>query len=271
MINPKWDARGARARTLQALYPFADEGLAFYANVAASLQSLYADYERRLGSHIVRRLPGMLRGELDLPLLIPRFPELLSVVAQKAPQPLRACADQLRNAGEARWKDSLPKLWEAAAPGECTLEPAEALLCWIFLQPYAEYLADHTQPFAINSTPSRCPLCNSLPIAGVLRPEGDGAKRSLICSLCAHEWAYRRLVCAACGEEDVTKLVVYTAPNFPHVRVEACDSCRHYIKTIDLTKDGHAIPVVDELATIPLNLWAAEQGYSKLQLNLLGL
>ena len=44
-----------------------------------------------------------------------------------------------------------------------------------------------------------------------------------------------------------------------------------YIKTVDLTKYGLAIPVVDELATIPLNLWAQENGYTKLQLNLLGM
>jgi FdhE protein len=53
--------------------------------------------------------------------------------------------------------------------------------------------------------------------------------------------------------------------------VEACDTCRHYIKTVDLTKDGHAVPVVDELATMPLNLWAQQHGYVKLQANLLGI
>ena len=57
----------------------------------------------------------------------------------------------------------------------------------------------------------------------------------------------------------------------PHLRVDSCDSCRHYIKTVDLTKNGHAVPVVDELATIPLNLWAHEHGYVKLKTNLLGI
>jgi len=66
-------------------------------------------------------------------------------------------------------------------------------------------------------------------------------------------------------------LPVYTASQFEHVRVEACDSCKSYIKTIDLTKNGYAVPIVDELATIPLTLWAQERGYSKLQPNLLGL
>jgi formate dehydrogenase maturation protein FdhE len=31
------------------------------------------------------------------------------------------------------------------------------------------------------------------------------------------------------------------------------------------------VPVVDELATIPLNLWAQQHGYVKLQPNLLGI
>ena len=93
----------------------------------------------------------------------------------------------------------------------------------------------------------------------------------MICSLCATEWDYRRVVCPACGEQDDHKLAVYTAKEFSHVRVEACDACHSYIKTVDLTKDGHAVPVVDELATIPLNLWAAEHGYLKLQNNFLGI
>jgi FdhE protein len=78
-------------------------------------------------------------------------------------------------------------------------------------------------------------------------------------------------LCPACGEEDVHKLAVYTAKEVSHVRVEACEACHSYIKTVDLTKDGHAVPVVDELATIPLNLWATEQGYLKLQNNFLGI
>jgi formate dehydrogenase maturation protein FdhE len=69
----------------------------------------------------------------------------------------------------------------------------------------------------------------------------------------------------------VEKLAVYTAAEFNHVRVEGCDTCHHYIKTVDLTKNGLAVPVVDELATIPLNLWAQEHGFVKLRTNLLGI
>jgi FdhE protein len=64
---------------------------------------------------------------------------------------------------------------------------------------------------------------------------------------------------------------VYTASDFDYVRVEACDSCRGYIKAIDLTKNGLAVPVVDELATVALDVWAGEKGYIKLMPNLLAL
>jgi FdhE protein len=38
-----------------------------------------------------------------------------------------------------------------------------------------------------------------------------------------------------------------------------------------LTKNGLAVPVIDEVATLSLDLWAQQQGYRKLQPNLFGL
>jgi FdhE protein len=65
-------------------------------------------------------------------------------------------------------------------------------------------------------------------------------------------------------------LPVYVAEQFPQVRVEACETCKFYLQTVDLTKDGSAVPLVDDLAAIPLTLWAHQHGYSRLQPNLLG-
>jgi FdhE protein len=100
---------------------------------------------------------------------------------------------------------------------------------------------------------------------------GDGGQRSLVCSFCLAEWEFRRIVCPGCGEENHAKLPVYTAEELKHVRVEGCDSCRSYIKTVDMTKSGLAEPIVDEMAAIPLDLWAQKQGYTKLQTNLMQL
>ena len=69
---------------------------------------------------------------------------------------------------------------------------------------------------------------------------------------------------------SVTRLCVYTAQWFEYVRVEACETCRSYLKTIDLTKNGLALPEVDDLASIPLTLWAEDNSYEAIAGNVLG-
>ena len=81
----------------------------------------------------------------------------------------------------------------------------------------------------------------------MLREAGHGAKRSLLCGLCLTEWPSMRLVCAGCSESQFEKLPVFRADEYDAVRVDACESCRTYIKTIDLTGMGAAVPVVDDL------------------------
>jgi len=271
MKNGKWDVRIARAHELASTHPPAAEGLRFYEHIAHSQKSLYAELEAECGTVKEQRLPGSLRDELDLFLLLPRLGPFLSVVEKNAPAPLAQSASKLRTSGVNLWEKVLIGFWDASPGKPAILDPAQSLLSWIFLQPYAEYLADYSLHPPLHATPPLCPLCSSKPQVGVLRTEGDGGKRSLICALCSHEWEFRRIVCPACGEEDVHKLAVYSAKELAHVRVEACDTCHSYIKTIDLTKEGRAVPVVDELATIPLNLWAADHGYTKLHMNLLGI
>jgi formate dehydrogenase maturation protein FdhE len=115
------------------------------------------------------------------------------------------------------------------------------------------------------------PCTEHAPLCSVLRPEGEGGKRFLLCAVCSAEWEFNRVRCPACGNEDKDTLPVYTADEFPHIRIEACDKCRIYLKSIDLTKNGLAVPEVDEIASVSLDLWAADQGYTKLRPNLLGL
>jgi FdhE protein len=105
----------------------------------------------------------------------------------------------------------------------------------------------------------------------VLRPQGDGAARWLLCSFCLAEWEFRRIVCPACGEENDRSLPVYTASEFDYIRVDCCDTCKTYIKTVDLTKNGLAEPVVDEIAAAALDLWVQQHGYAKLQPNVVGM
>ena len=276
MIASKWERRIQRAEELTAAHPFAAEVLQFYRHIAGFQKALYAylessRIEQAHAHESNHRAAGSLPEHLNLPLLLPRFPEFLATVEKVAPQPLAQPAARLKAQGKNQWEALFKSHWQSAPSFQPTSEHTEGLLAWMFLQPYAEYLADRSELAPRNQTLAVCPFCSGKPVVGVLRPEGDGAKRSLICSMCSTEWNYGRIVCPACGEQTVEKLAIYTASQFPEVRVEACDTCHYYIKTVDLTKNGRAVPVVDELATIPLNLWAQEHQYIKLQPNLLGI
>jgi FdhE protein len=270
VILPKWDRRIQRAEELETTYTFASEVLRFYKRLAGFQKAVYSRFEAASTKRPAEKLSGVFRHDLNLTVLLPIFPKFLSDIEAIAPQPIAQSARDLGSQQAGKWQNVLTSTW-AASDFQPAPDKPEALLAWLFLQPYAEYLADYGEKAPSNGMHAVCPRCSGKPQVGVLRQEGDGAKRSLICSLCSTEWAYGRIVCPACDEEDVDRLAIYTAAQFNHVRVEGCDSCGHYIKTVDLTRNGLAMPVVDELATIPLNLWAQEHGYTKLQTNLLGI
>jgi FdhE protein len=266
MKRSKWDQRIQRADELAAAYPFAAEVLQFYKRVAGFQKGLYAYLEGACGNG-----SGLFHEDLNLHLLLPKFPEFLCFAATIAPHPIAQSARHLSPQRAGQWQDLLTSYWRTAPDFQPTPGDSEPLLAWLFLQPYAEHLADRSERIPRNETLAVCPFCSAKPLVGALRPEGDGGKRSLICSKCSTEWTFRRIGCPACGEETVQKLAIYTASQFQHVRIEACDTCHYYIKTVDLTKNGHAVPLVDELATMPLNLWAQEHQYVKLQANFLGI
>jgi len=284
MIDTKWDRRVRRASELASSYPYSAEGLNYYARVATFQKSLYAEIQRALADSSKISSDRPLRDELDLFLLLPHFAGFLSVIQRIAPLPLAQAAESLAQKGPAGWQGAIEEFWHGESELPAIVDDAEQaqgadflgatypdrLLAWVFLQPYAEYLADHREIASGDGTPSTCPLCGGKPVVGVLRSEGDGAKKSLVCMLCAHEWTFRRIYCPACGEEREPQMAFYSAPEIAHVRVDVCDTCHTYLKSVDLTKTGLAVPVVDELATIPLDLWAREHGYVKLQINLLG-
>jgi formate dehydrogenase accessory protein FdhE len=281
MTKSKWDRRIRRATELASSYPFAAEGLRFYARVAEFQKKLYSEIQSALAGSPVISADRPLRDELDLFLLLPRFPEFLSLIQQIAPAPLSKTAIRLEEQGPAGWQHAIEDFWHTEPVSAAALDGSfggddadtpnsDQALAWIFLQPYAEYLADFRGSAIVDGTPSTCPICGGRPVVAVLRSENDGAKKSLICMLCAHEWNFRRIYCPACGEEREPQMAFYSAPGIAHVRVDVCDTCHTYLKSIDLTKTGLAVPVVDELATLPLDLWAREHGYVKLQMNLLG-
>lgn len=185
---------------------------------------------------------------------------LLRLAVRHAPRELAESAEGLLRA---------PEQWPALLQRELT-DAAHAFFAEVLLQPGLEEAARCAAKTAAGASNS-CPYCASPPLLAILRPEGEGGKRSLLCGRCFTEWEFRRLLCPSCGEEGQNKLAVFTAQEFPNIRVEACDTCRRYLKAIDLTRNGRAVPEVDELASVSLDLWAEGQGYEKMQPNLFGM
>lgn len=120
-----------------------------------------------------------------------------------------------------------------------------------------------------------CPVCAGLPQLAYHAISGEAlvtAPRYLLCSRCAHSWAFPRMVCPGCGCQDTARLQIYAdTERFPSLRIDTCDACSGYLVTVDLAKDPAAVPVVDEIAALPLDLYAQERGFHKITANLMGI
>jgi formate dehydrogenase maturation protein FdhE len=268
MAVSQWQRRIQRAQDLAGKYPFAAEMLGFYIHVAR--------FQEDLHRHLGTASPRHAQTDSELAALSPdqlenlssRFDSFLSIAEAHGPKALSELSRELRARGYSFYPDLLQHAWTTT-----TNSPADApgLLAMAFLQPYAELLRSRASLQPVSTAHAVCPFCLRKPGFGVLRQMGDGGARSMVCSFCLAEWDFRRIICPGCGEENNKNLPVFTASEFDYIRVECCDACKTYIKSIDLTKDGHAEPLVDELASAPLDLWAREHGYTKLQSNLLGM
>jgi FdhE protein len=255
MSELSWDLRIARASELLNKTPAVSELLGFYQRLARFQKNVYQAVASSAGH--------------DVSVLLRHFPAFLALIREAGSPSLKEAARAVEQASEEERLDLLSAFWQHEV--ETRDLPTEyGFFARALLQPYAEYLAERTNS-STEASPPLCPFCGSKPQLAVLRPEGDGGKRFLLCSLCGTEWFFRRLLCPNCAEENKEKLPVFTAAEFDYVRLDACDTCHTYIKSIDLTKNGKAIPVVDELATLSLNLWAQENNYQKLQPNLFGI
>jgi len=108
-------------------------------------------------------------------------------------------------------------------------------------------------------THAHCALCGSEPDLAVITP---AAERHLICGRCALRWKFEPLTCPYCRNSDRARITSFATPDGQY-RVYACDECRRYLKAYD---GRHAtrpvMPIVDNVATLPLDAYAMQRGYS---------
>ena len=229
-----WELRAARARLLADRYSATREILVFYSGLA--------EWQGKVS--------GQARTTAEL---VEFLPSLLDLVAQTGPALLGRAALEL-NPGQGLVL--VEEYWDRRAPAPPFDFFARALL----------------QPYTASLPPSQeCPWCRQPPQLGCLRPQGEGLALDIVCSLCLRRRPFPRSRCPGCDESSEARLPSFSAPEFLHLRLQACDTCRAYLPMVDMARDPLAVPEVDELAGLPLDIWAAEQGYHKLQPNLAGI
>ncbi|MCD4804741.1 MAG: formate dehydrogenase accessory protein FdhE [Desulfobacterales bacterium] len=103
-----------------------------------------------------------------------------------------------------------------------------------------------------------CPVCGSPPAISILRGEGE---RFLFCSFCDHEWHSQRIYCPFCENKDQKTLHYFFSEEEEEYRVDVCDQCRRYIKTIDTRKIKRPVyPFIEQVTTLHLDMLAQNQG-----------
>jgi FdhE protein len=110
-----------------------------------------------------------------------------------------------------------------------------------------------------------CPICGSEPYIAELKNEGgsEGA-RFLVCSSCNFEWRFNRLNCPFCENGDHKKLrYFYTEKEGRAYRVDVCEKCKRYIKTVDTNEVGEVMPLLEDIGTLHLDVLAQDEGYTK--------
>lgn len=204
--------------------------------------------------------------------LIPKLLELLAESGGEAAKAAKAIAAALAPGGGldpeellnalASGDDTLFGPWREAFPGA---PRALDFVATCALLPGLCAAAQKLAPLLPENLPHEhgaCPVCGSLPYLTVLR--GKEGRRMAVCSFCAHEYRVRRIACAYCDEGEQKKLKLFQVAEYPGARVDVCESCRMYVKTLDYRElDRDYLPPLDDMATVALDVLAQRQGYSR--------
>lgn len=128
------------------------------------------------------------------------------------------------------------------------------------MRPFLSRCAEVLQQRNVLSTWTHphCALCGGEPDLAVITPAAD---RLLICSRCTLRWKFEPLTCPYCRNGDRTRITSF-ATSDGRYRVYGCDVCRRYLKAYDARRASRPVmPVVDGVATLPLDAAAIQRGY----------
>jgi FdhE protein len=277
-VSP-WPGRRLRAEALRDRHPFAAELLTLYLALLPLQEDAWETARERPPRP--EELPRWAAARV--------LPGVVEATVAAGPATLGHAA---RNRLAERAAGDALAGWLAGAE----LDPVDRYLARASLGPVLEALGQRAGAACAHGRDGeeggRCPCCGGLPQLSCLASSGQSlvsGPRSLLCAGCGSSWKFSRSVCPACGESGEEQLRVYAEelegpvsgngdgkgdgdgqPVFPHLRIAACSSCSRYLIEVDMARDARAVPEVDELSALPLDLYAADQGLTKVTPNLMG-
>jgi formate dehydrogenase maturation protein FdhE len=262
-VDRSFAVRRRRAEALRARHPFADELLVLYLALLDAWESVSdsppdpQDVAPWATNHVL--------------------PAVVDATIAAGPPALREAVRDRPN----------PPLdgWLTGAP----LDPVDRYLARASLAPVLEALGARAGDACTPGVGGElCPRCGGPPQLSYVAASGESlvsGPRSLLCARCGSSWTCSRSVCPSCGEDREARLSMYAEhwhgpvsgrrdgngePVFGHLRVAACSTCSRYLIEVDMARDAFAVPEVDELVALPLDLYATDQGLTKVTPNLMG-
>jgi FdhE protein len=216
-------------------------------------------------THAAAPLTGRL--DQDAARVLENAPAVLSYAVEAGPEALAAEARTRQGDLDSTARTRLQVYWAGDRPS------SEDYLSRAILRPYVEVLREHNAAPDRMHRRGRCPFCGGAPSVAARR-EGslmEGARRMLACALCGGEFLFPRILCPSCFEEEPTRLPAFRSDSHPIVRIEACETCRRYVKSLDLSEDARPIPEVDDIVSLSMDLWAIEEGFTRIEPGLAGI
>ena len=285
VVANQWTERRRRAAELTERWPFAAEVLTFYSALLEVQERVYQMTEAELSD------PSKTVAYVEERAL----PLVREVTIASGPEKLARAAAE----------DALPGWWEERLSAWLTggeLSGVERFLVRAATSPVLEVLGPASGDVCAGPRDERhCPRCGGLPQVSLFVSTSEdlvAPRHYLECARCSWRWPYPRMTCAACGKTNSRHLPIFAEegtahvetagtvirglggtpggppgglmPHFPHISIHACRACSRYLLNVDLSRDAHAVPLVDEVAATPLDLYAKEQGMAKLVPNLMG-
>jgi FdhE protein len=156
--------------------------------------------------------------------------------------------------------EAMKELASSVAADPEAFRAVGALVSIPFLQACNRALA---RSIAVSWTQGYCPLCGAWPAFAEVR--GIERSRYFRCGRCGAEWQAHCLFCPYCSMTDHKELAsLVPEQNGAKSVIDACNRCLGYVKAFTkLQGSPPAKVMLDDLASVDLDIAAVEQGYRR--------